>query len=1149
MEQSRKGREEVALRSAPGRMTACIAGVAVAALLAGAVGAAEIRHRCGASTSYRDALGFVWQADRPFTAGSWGYVDAGVGVARTSDEISRTVDDELYRTERYGPQLHYRYEGLENGVYRVLFKFCELYWTAPGRRVFDVAINGLLFLDDFDIFARVGHDAALDTAALVRVRDEAIDITVPEVKVDYAKFASIAILRAQPDADPPRVPEGIRGYFWKGKALLSWPRNSEPDLDGYQVTRSQDVAGPWQQVGPELYKSVESTIRFSDSTVVPGNTYYYRVRAVDVFGNASPWSLPIAVVAYPPGGESLQIPDVAWMRPLGDYPAGATGHAKRGVPLGGVGAGNFMFNLCGTFGPWEFRTGLHEEKFLEAGAFHIWYKLPNQPAESRVLATEDVLPSWRRLRPGEGSYFALYPKAWFVYQAFPFELGLKQFSPIIPRNYRETSFPVGVFEFLVRNTAGESLQLALAFTFPNADYGDLPRYGKRTFLRQGDGAVGIVLDAQSPANRNVTNGTEWCMATSRTSAHEEVSYCLSWNARGDGSDFLADFADDGLLSDRALDGSAEAAGLAVRRTLAPGELWRLPFVLTWDFPIVEFGAGTQWYRRYTEYFDTDADNSFDLAALALREYRDWEAQVDAWQDKILSEPSYPDWLKQAALNELYYDTFGGVFWENGCLTKPQESSYGTLPPSDHKYFCMECQAYPFCETFDVRHYECRHYLVLWPEIERDVLRWFADYIANDPEGKAPHDAGSPGQDPFFRFSGYGGDWQDMPSKFIQQVYAYYRATGDREFLDFVWPACKKTFAYMKTKDTNGNGLPDVGNTTYDTWAFHGDNLLAGGLWVGALEAMEKLAAEQGELALLNEVRRRLSLARAALDVLFWIDDRGYYRLDQTSDAIMADGLNGSRYCETNGLAPILPPERIASHLHKVFELCVAPLRDYTGDGVGDMGAVNGRKPDGSPVGNGQADEVWTGSSYFLAATMYHWGKELGDELLKQRALQTAYGVYYQTWANEQSAYFFNTPEAWHYSDPRRYRAPQYQRPRAIWELLLEIRDPFSESSGVGAREPASAKPGAFSLLPPHPNPFNASTCVRYFLPMRARVEVSIYDSRGRQVDRLVSESQAAGWHEVRWSAGLLPSGVYFLRLKAVHSRGELAQGTKLLLLR
>ena len=98
-------------------------------------------------------------------------------------------------------------------------------------------------------------------------------------------------------------------------------------------------------------------------------------------------------------GTLWNIPQIAWKRKLGDYPKGSTGtlpplevdeeisiRTKRGIPLGGIGTGSFMYNLAGSFGPWEFGFGDdspnaqwgsekgagHEERFLQAGAFHIY---------------------------------------------------------------------------------------------------------------------------------------------------------------------------------------------------------------------------------------------------------------------------------------------------------------------------------------------------------------------------------------------------------------------------------------------------------------------------------------------------------------------------------------------------------------------------------------------------------------------------------------------------------------------------------------------------------------------------------------------------------------------------------------------------------
>ena len=54
---------------------------------------------------------------------------------------------------------------------------------------------------------------------------------------------------------------------------------------------------------------------------------------------------------------------------------------------------------------------------------------------------------------GDGEYAALYPKSWFAYgtRALPVKLTVEQFSPILPNNYKETSYPVAVYRWTAEN--------------------------------------------------------------------------------------------------------------------------------------------------------------------------------------------------------------------------------------------------------------------------------------------------------------------------------------------------------------------------------------------------------------------------------------------------------------------------------------------------------------------------------------------------------------------------------------------------------------------------------------------------------------------------------------------------------------------------
>ncbi len=70
-----------------------------------------------------------------------------------------------------------------------------------------------------------------------------------------------------------------------------------------------------------------------------------------------------------------------------------------------------------------------------------------------------------------------------------------------------------------------------------------------------------------------------------------------------------------------------------------------------------------------------------------------------------------------------------------------------------------------------------------------------------------------------------------------------------------------------------------------------------------------------------------------------------------------------------------------------------------------------------------------------------------------------------------------------------------------------------------------------------PNPFNPRTRVRWRLAEPGRARVEVFDLRGRRVALLADEVLPAGPHEVTWdglgdAGGTLPSGTYFVRLRA-----------------
>ena len=98
------------------------------------------------------------------------------------------------------------------------------------------------------------------------------------------------------------------------------------------------------------------------------------------------------------------------------------------------------------------------------------------------------------------------------------------------------------------------------------------------------------------------------------------------------------------------------------------------------------------------------------------------------------------------------------------------------------------------------------------------------------------------------------------------------------------------------------------------------------------------------------------------------------------------------------------------------------------------------------------------------------------------------------------------------------------------EILLS-----AVSSGIEDDE--LPQPLDFGIAGVYPNPFNATTLIRFNLPDAGRVEVIIFDQLGRNIKVLLNCQLAAGRHAFSWDGtdgnGIpVNSGIYFCRVNA-----------------
>jgi hypothetical protein len=116
----------------------------------------------------------------------------GGSTFSTAHSITGTLDPTLYQTERYAPTLTYNIPVI-NDTYTVTLYFAEIFFDAPGQRVFNVSIEGQTVLQNFDIWAVAGQFAAVQRTFVVTVADGLLNI-VGTATVDNAKFSAIQVV-------------------------------------------------------------------------------------------------------------------------------------------------------------------------------------------------------------------------------------------------------------------------------------------------------------------------------------------------------------------------------------------------------------------------------------------------------------------------------------------------------------------------------------------------------------------------------------------------------------------------------------------------------------------------------------------------------------------------------------------------------------------------------------------------------------------------------------------------------------------------------------------------------------------------------------------------------------------------------------------
>lgn len=252
------------------------------------------RLNCGGD-AVTDSYGSEWEQDdsvyshswaerfgmNPFTA-SQGHITSRIHGLKSSSEASHHAaahDAKLFQYFRWGRHaLNYQF-AVPDGEYRV-----ELYFAEPwlgkhegagidceGERIFDVAINDSVVVDDLDLWAEAGFAGACKKVVDVKVKGGLLTISFPEVKVGEAIISAIAIAAKGEIGDAEKWNTAFKG----SKPASGMSKTYWADLDKDVVEKYPKELLPQDN---EVFPAVRYKSKSSTWTINPGVAREYMLR-------------------------------------------------------------------------------------------------------------------------------------------------------------------------------------------------------------------------------------------------------------------------------------------------------------------------------------------------------------------------------------------------------------------------------------------------------------------------------------------------------------------------------------------------------------------------------------------------------------------------------------------------------------------------------------------------------------------------------------------------------------------------------------------------------------------------------------------------------------------------------------------------------
>jgi uncharacterized protein (DUF608 family) len=712
-----------------------------------------------------------------------------------------------------------------------------------------------------------------------------------------------------------------------------------------------------------------------------------------------------------------------------------TGESLREIafPLGGIGTGTVSLGGRGQLRDWEIFNRPGKGKDLPYTFFALYAEAEGEPGVARVLERRILppysagfgLPTGRvsglpRLQ--EATFRGEYPFAWIDFEdaSLPVAVQLEAYNPLIPMNEKDSGLPVAFFNWTLTNTSAKPVHAAVAFNLLNAvGYNGRDalsnrhngQFGQnRNTWRDEDDLEGIFMTGgkhatDSPPFGTMAVVTEW----------PDTTFKIRWERAGwwdDAQNFWDEFTQGrGRLpatpeSTPSPDGQTDVGALGLRVTLEPEQSATLPFLLAWHFPNLTNTWNSEEAvtgKRLGNWYATQWKDAWEAARYAIENRDRLEAETRAYH-AALYDSTLPDAVLDAAgQNVSILRTTTVLRTEDGRMNAFEGcgDNDGCCPMNcTHVWNYVQTVAY------------------LFPALERSVR--LTDFQHNT----------RPNGDMAFRtlLPLVGTLWAFKPAAdgqmgTVMKAYREWLQSGDRGFLESVWPGVVRAVEHAWTPDgwdADRDGVMEgEQHNTYDI-EFYGPNTMMGTFYLGALRAAEEMAKALGHADKAAEYRAVYERGRKKVSDTLWNGD--YFIQDVNLDfweqhvhskwtrdthpdtmlaetepryqygpGCLADQLLGQWFARVVGLGDLLPEEQIRGALSAIFRHNWKPdltthatvQRVYAlNDEAGLLLCTwpNGGRP---RYPFPYADEVWTGIEYQVAAHCLYEGLiEEGLQIVK-----------------------------------------------------------------------------------------------------------------------------------------------------------------------